>query len=84
MPRRVDDDWTDEEAGWDDEEDESTDDEPTISCPYCQREIHEDSQRCPHCERYISREDARPIRKAWWIVIGAIVCLYVIYRWVVG
>jgi hypothetical protein len=34
------------------------DDEPTVPCPYCQREIHEESQRCPYCEQYISQEDA--------------------------
>jgi hypothetical protein len=66
----VDDDW--------DEEDE----EPTIPCPYCRRQIHEDSQRCPYCEQYISEEDAVPTRKPWWIIIGVLLVLYVIYRWV--
>jgi hypothetical protein len=65
-----DDDWPDDE-----------DDEPTIPCPHCRREIHEDSQRCPYCELYISKEDAPPDRKPWWIIIGVIVCLYVVYRW---
>ena len=70
MPRRVaDDDW---------------DDEPTIPCPYCKREIHEDSQRCPHCEQYISEEDAAPSRKPWWLIIGVLICLYLIYRWFAG
>jgi len=31
---------------------------PTIPCPYCVREIYEDSPRCPHCGQYISGEDA--------------------------
>ena len=34
------------------------DEEPTVSCPYCRRQIHEDAQRCPYCEQYISAEDA--------------------------
>ncbi len=60
------------------------DDEPTIPCPYCRREIHEDSQRCPHCESYISQEDAPPSRKPWWMIIGALLCAYIIYRWITG
>jgi hypothetical protein len=83
MPRRtaVEDDWDDEEyRGGRSSRD---DDEPTIACPYCQREIHEDSPRCPHCENYISEEDAPPARKPWWIILGAGLCLYVIYRWIV-
>lgn len=71
-----------DEDDWDEEESDGS--EPTIPCPYCHREIHEDSQRCPHCERYISEEDAPPARKPWWIIIGAAICLYVVYRWVVG
>jgi endogenous inhibitor of DNA gyrase (YacG/DUF329 family) len=65
--------------GRDDEEDE-----PTLPCPYCGKDIHEDSPRCPHCERYISEEDAPPTRKPWWILVGVVACLYAIYRWTVG
>ncbi|MGD9648776.1 MAG: hypothetical protein AB7U73_23900 [Pirellulales bacterium] len=60
------------------------DDEPTIPCPYCRREILEDVAQCPYCEQYISREDAPPASKPWWIVIGAIVCMYIAWRWIVG
>jgi hypothetical protein len=67
----------DEEEDWPDEDDE----EPTIPCPYCRREILEDPERCPHCKHYISKEDAPPERKPWWIIVGVIVCLYVVYRW---
>jgi hypothetical protein len=65
----------------DDDWQAADDDEPTIPCPYCHREILEDAERCPHCEQYISKEDAPPARKPWWIVIGVIACLYVVYRW---
>lgn len=68
----------------DGELDEDTDEEPTISCPYCRREIHEDAQRCPHCERYLSDEDATPERKPWWIIGGALACFYIFYRWILG
>jgi hypothetical protein len=86
MPR-----WADADEDWDDEDDEDSDDdpegddlddEPTVPCPYCRREIHEDAQRCPYCEHYISTEDA-PVRKPWWLVLGVGVCLYVVYRWII-
>jgi hypothetical protein len=67
-----------------DEEHPDDDDEPTVPCPYCKREIHEDCQRCPYCEHYISAEDAPAGRKPWWIVVGVILCLYIVFRWITG
>jgi hypothetical protein len=85
MRTRRDDDWEDEDEEDNDiSSDYRGDDDYTIPCPYCKRPIHEDAQRCPYCEHYISEEDAPPVRKPWWIVIGAVVCLYIAYRWVVG
>ena len=90
MPHRLpeDEEWDENESEEGDVEeafDESDDDdEPTISCPYCKRQIHEDSQRCPYCEHYISEEDAPPARKPWWIILGTLLCLYIVYRWIVG
>ena len=60
------------------------DDEPTIACPYCDEQIHEDAQRCPHCERYISEEDAPAGRKPWWLIAGVVLCLYIVLRWITG
>ncbi len=71
-----DDDWRDDEE-WD-----ADNDEPTVACPYCRQEIHEDAPRCPHCGRYISREDAPRQPKSWFIIFGVIACLYVVYRWI--
>jgi hypothetical protein len=76
-------------SDWDDEDDEvdelpDEDEESTIPCPYCERLIYEDAERCPYCERYISREDAPPERKPWWIILGTVLCLYVVYRWIMG
>jgi hypothetical protein len=66
------------------EEDEwEEDEEPTVPCPYCKREIHEDAQRCLYCEQYISEEDAPPPRRSWWIMAGVVACLYAVYRWIV-
>ncbi len=70
---------------WDDEDDGGQSGEDrTIPCPYCRHPIYEDSQRCPACGNYISEEDAVPARKPWWIIVGALVVLYVVYRWIVG
>jgi hypothetical protein len=74
MPSRDDyDDW-----------DDGPDEEETIPCPYCRKPIHEDSPRCPHCENYLSEEDAPPTRKPWWIIVGALACLYAVFRWITG
>jgi predicted nucleic acid-binding Zn ribbon protein len=64
--------------GWDDEG------EATVGCPYCNEQIHEDSQRCPHCENYISEEDAPPGRKPRWIVVGLVICLIIAVMWIVN
>jgi hypothetical protein len=77
------DDW-DEDEDFDDEDDDEDDDEPTVACPYCKRQIHEDAQRCPYCEQYISAEDAPRSRKPWWVVAGVVLCLYIVFRWIVG
>jgi hypothetical protein len=69
-----------DENEWDDDEDEET----TVPCPYCRRPIHEDSPRCPLCGNYISEEDTVPARKPWWIIVGVLLALYVVYRWIVG
>jgi hypothetical protein len=84
MPR-FDEDLTD----WDDEDDVDFDfdddgDEPTIACPYCGEEIYEDAPRCPACGQYVSAEDAPGARRPWWIVIGAAVCLLLVYLWTFG
>jgi hypothetical protein len=91
MPRWTvdEEDWDEDEEGWDEDEDgeedeaPEEDEEPTVPCPYCKRLIHEDSPRCPYCATYVSQEDAPPSRKPWWIIIGALLCLYAIYHWVI-
>jgi hypothetical protein len=78
-----------EEADWDDEgwdadpsDAEGDEDEPTIPCPCCRREIHEESPRCPYCGHYISEEDVSAGRKPWWIVIGILLGLLAIWTWI--
>jgi hypothetical protein len=88
MSMRRHDEWDNSEdensnVNWDDNDGEF-DVEPTIPCPWCGREIHEDAPRCPYCERYLSDEDAPPPRKPWWVMVGTAACLYICYRWVFG
>src|SRR5882724_10524213 len=69
----------DDASGYDEEAEDfdlsdDDDEEPTVPCPYCRREIHEDSQRCPYCEQYISQEDAPPGQKPWWLIAGVVLC----------
>ena len=56
-------------------------DTPTVPCPYCRHEIHEDAQRCPYCERYISAEDSPGQRRPWWVLVGVAICLYIVFSW---
>lgn len=70
---------------WDDDEEDGDEEEDTmIPCPHCRRPIYEDSPRCPYCGTYISEEDTAPAHKPWWIILGTLLVLYVVYRWIVG
>lgn len=77
-------DWDTSPDDWEEEDFGEEDSNETIPCPHCQRPIHEDSQRCPYCELYLSEETAPPTRKPWWIILGVLLCLYVVYQWVFG
>jgi uncharacterized paraquat-inducible protein A len=74
----ADDDWDDDPDLSDEgESDDEGDDESTVSCPFCRREIFEDSPRCPHCERYLSAEDFARSGKPLWVIVTAVICLAV-------
>ncbi len=84
MPYRDEDDadldereFPDEPVGDDDDEDDET-----VPCPHCLEPMYEDAVRCPHCGRYQSREDA-PRRYPWWVVIGVLICLALVSRWII-
>jgi hypothetical protein len=74
------------EDEWDDSSPfpDADDDEPTVQCPYCRRQIHEDSERCPYCEQYISQEDSPPGRKPWWLITGLALCFLIVFLWIIG
>ena len=72
-----------DEDEWDDDDD-GDEDEETIPCPQCGRPIYEEAQRCPECGNYILEEDVIPAHKPWWIIVGALLVMYIVYRWVFG
>jgi uncharacterized protein (DUF983 family) len=75
----------DEGDDWDDDSDwESDEEEPTAPCPYCGREMLEDSPRCPHCERYISAEDHTAAGRPAWVVVTAVICLAAALWWLLA
>lgn len=60
------------------------DDENTIPCPHCGRDVYEDSERCPYCENYLSSEDGPPAAKPWWIFVAVAICLAAMAALVIG
>jgi hypothetical protein len=78
----------DSSDGYDGAEDSDADDdedgEPTVPCPYCRREIHEDALQCPYCQQYISDVDAPARPKPWWLLLGVGLVIYAMFRWMFG
>jgi hypothetical protein len=59
-------------------------DDQTIPCPYCGEDVYEEAEQCPQCGNYISAEDAPAERKPWWLIVGVVTCLLVMYFWIFG
>ncbi|MFM8734877.1 MAG: hypothetical protein ACKOC8_06755 [Pirellulales bacterium] len=77
-----DDDTDSDSDGWDDDPvDDDGDEESTVPCPFCGREMFEDSPRCPSCERYVSDEDHAASRKPTWVIVTAVICLVIAVWW---
>jgi predicted nucleic acid-binding Zn ribbon protein len=75
------DDFEDEDEEFE-EADEAGDD--TVPCPYCKEAIPEDAPRCPYCEQYISAEDeGRSSSRPLWFVVAVLVCLVIVFLWIV-
>lgn len=72
-------DFDDSDAEWKDDDDSG--DEPTVPCPYCRRELLEDSPWCPSCDRYITDEEFRRAGRPMWVVVTAMVCLAIALWW---
>ena len=79
----VDSDWGDEEyeADWDDA---LSDESETVPCPECDAEVYEDAEQCPICGSYIihsssARQYLWKNRPLWWIVLGALGIVAVVF-----
>lgn len=68
------DEWSPE---WQDENEYGSEDdeEPTVPCPHCRAEIHEDAQQCPVCGEFISAEDSHRSNYPPWVIATAIILL---------
>ena len=81
-----DDDWDDESDAFADADnewdgDDDSGDEPTVPCPFCRRELLEDSPWCPSCDRYITEEDFRRADRPVWVIVTAVACLAIALWW---
>ena len=56
------------------------DDDTTVPCPHCGKDVYEDAERCPSCGNYLSREDA-PLTQSWGFRLIALICLAVAVGW---
>jgi hypothetical protein len=54
----------------------------TEPCPYCRQAVYEDAVQCPHCGTFLSEEDAPHAPRQWWIILGVIVCLAIVLKWI--
>lgn len=76
------DDDQDTEGDWDnDEAEDDGDDESTVPCPFCRREMFEDSPRCPSCGEYVSAADFARNGRPRWVLVTAAVCLAIAVLW---
>ena len=66
----------------DDEWEDDSDDDETIPCPHCKKDIYDGAEQCPYCGNYISEEDSPREAKPLWLVIGAVICLAVAVLWI--
>ena len=85
MPRPPEEETNWHDDGWQEDEgvgESDEEDEPTIPCPYCRREIFEDSPQCPHCGQYVVESGASATPKPWLIIVGVLLCLLVVWLWI--
>jgi len=78
---------------WDDDDDDLDDDveyegsyddqEITIPCPHCGRDVVEDIASCPYCGNYITDADRTKSSRPLWITLTIILCLIMAIGWVI-
>lgn len=82
----IDDDWwrrgksPHDDESWDDNVDDTDDTYPR--CPACGAELFDDELvSCPSCGTYLSQEDAPPARHPGWVIVTAIVLVFLSLYW---
>ena len=65
----------DDEDRWQDDDEE--DDDGYIPCPHCGETMLEAADHCPYCDRWISSEEVATTRHPWWIIVVALILLFV-------
>lgn len=77
--------WNDDDDDLDDDESEGSydDQEITIPCPHCGRDVVEDVAMCPYCENFIAAEDRTRSSRPLWITLTIILCLIMAIGWAI-
>ena len=79
-----DDEFTEDDTEWDDAEfddSEFDDDEPTIECSECGSEMLEIAHQCPRCGEIPTREFRPTTSQPRWVIFTALVCLGMLFWW---
>ena len=80
--QRQDDDY-DDDRDPEEPEDFDRDDDPfgtdTEPCPFCKREVHDQTDICPHCGNFIPRDEDRPVQVGTiWLVTAGVLLLAIL------
>ena len=79
---RHDQDDDDEDRDPEEPEDFDRDDDPfgtdTEPCPFCKREIHDQTDICPHCGNFISRDDGPVQVGPVWLVTAGVLLITIL------
>jgi hypothetical protein len=71
----------DEYAGF---ETSADDEDQTIPCPHCGKEVYEEALRCPACGEYITEPGGWFSRKPTWVLIGVAISALIVLYWIVS
>ncbi|MBY0589574.1 zinc-ribbon domain-containing protein [bacterium] len=74
-------DWDDEEEHDESSEFDSNEDDGTVPCPNCGKEMYEDSPRCPYCGEYVTHVAPSVVRSSPWMMIGMVLALLMALGW---
>lgn len=50
-------------------------DDATVECNHCGREIYEDAEQCPYCQSYQTDEEKHSSSQPKWVILTAVFLL---------